>query len=222
MINIKTFLKYSVHIGHSLSNSIFLSSWFFYKLRKSVWIINLFKTILFIKLIFKFLKYIASFNLPFWFINLELSKEYLFKKYALLCGEFSCTKMWIRGFLSNFKSIQRTLVKFVFKKHLYKLNEKHNLLKSWYLTRFSWPRGAFLSNIPINYVICKEAASILLPVIALVDTDIKSFLFTLPIPSNDDSIDSINFVLSLISKKLLLYKYKKVLGWYQIYKKKKG
>ena len=117
MISIKIFFKYSIYIGHSLSNSLFLSSWFFYKLRKSVWIINLFKTILFIKLVFKFLKYIATFNLPFWFINLELSKEYLFKKYALFCGEFACTKMWIRGFLSNFKSIQRNLVKFIFKKH---------------------------------------------------------------------------------------------------------
>ena len=221
MVSIKSFFKYSIHIGHSSSNSIFLSSWFFYKLRKKIWIINLFKTIIFIKLVFKFLKYVATFNLPFWFINLELSKEYLFKKYALSCGEFACTKMWIRGFLSNFKSIQRSLVKYVFKKHFYKFSEKENLLKSWSLTRFTWPRGAFLSNIPINYVICKEAASILLPVVALVDTNIKSFLFTLPVPSNDDSIDSINFILSLISKKLLLYKYKKVLSWYQAYKNTK-
>lgn len=220
MLCISSFFKYSTYIGHSASNSIILSSWFFYKLKQRIWVINLFKTIIFIKLVFKFLKNLATFNFPFWFVNLELSKEYLFKKYALTCGEFACTKMWIRGFLSNFKSIQKALGKYVLKRHLYKFSEKNNLIKTWALTRFSWPRGIFLSNVPINYVICKEAASVLLPVVALVDTNIKSYLFNFPIPSNDDSLNSINFFLSILSKHLLLCKYKKIVNWYNKYKYK--
>lgn len=221
MLNIRIFFKYSTYIGHSASNSIVLSSWFFYKLRKRIWIINLFKTVIFIKLVFKFLKALVKLNLPFWFINLDLSKEYLFKKYAFISGEFACTRLWIRGFLSNFKRIQKSLGRYILKRHFYKFNEKQNLLKTWVLTRFTWPRGIFLSNIPLNYVICKEAASISLPVVALVDTNIKSFLFSLPIPSNDDALNSLNFILSIISKKLLLCKYKKVLNWYNKYKSQK-
>jgi len=80
-------------IGHNKVNSLMLSSWFFYKLRNRIWIINIFKTILFLKLVLKFLKYLVVNKMPFWFINLEFSKEYIFKKYALDCGEYSCTRI---------------------------------------------------------------------------------------------------------------------------------
>lgn len=222
MLSISNFLKYSIYIGHSASNSLMLSAWFLYKLRKKIWIINLFKTVIFVKLVFKFLQYLAVNHLPFWFVNLELSKEFIFKKYAFECGEFACTKIWIRGFLSNFKSIQNSIGKYILKKHIYKQNEKKYLMNTWSLTRFTWPRGIFLSNISLNYVICKEANSISLPVVALVDTNIKSFLFNYPVPANDDSLNSINYILSLISKKLLLYKYKKITMWYNKYKAKKN
>ena len=221
MINIKTFFKYSIYIGHNASTSVMLSSWFFYKLRKRIWIINIYKTIIFLKLIFKFLKFLATHNLPFWFINLELSKEFIFKKKALECGEFSCTRLWIRGFLSNYKSIQKSICKYILKRYYIKLDEKKELIYNWNMTRFSWPRGIFLSNIPLNYVICKEAGNIGLPVVAMVDTNVKSFLFNYPIPSNDEALDSVCFITSLISNKLLLFKFKKVILWYNKYKYKK-
>lgn len=220
MLILNGFFKYSIYIGHSVLNSLILSSWFFYKLRKKIWIINLFKTILFLKLVFKFLKYLTIYNLPFWFINLDVSKEFLFKKYALDCGEFACTKIWIRGFLSNFKSIQNSIGQYILKKDILKISKKKYLIDMWGLTRFAWPRGIFLSDISSNFVICKEAGTISLPVVALVDTNVKSYLFNYPIPSNDDSLNSINYILSLISKKLLLYKYNKVILWYNKYKVK--
>lgn len=220
MLGLNGFFKYSIYIGHSVYNSLVLSSWFFYKLRKKIWIINLFKTIIYLKLVFKFLKYLTNSNLPFWFVSVDLSKEFLFKKYALECGEFACTKVWIRGFLSNFKSIQNSIGKYIYKKHIFKTNKKKYLIDMWSLTRFTWPRGIFLSDIISNYVICKEAGSMLLPVVALVDTNVKSYLFNYPIPSNDDAINSINYIISIISKKILLYKYKKVVIWYNTYKAK--
>jgi ribosomal protein S2 len=50
-----------------------------------------------------------------------------------------------------------------------------------------------------------------LPVAAMIDTNIKSFLFTFPIPSNDDAIDSVCYIISILSKKILLLKYKKLM-----------
>lgn len=218
MLTINGLLKYNNYIGHSMHNSLVLSSWFFYKLRKKVWIINLFKTIKFLKLVLKLLQNLASYSLPFWFVNLELSKDFIYRKYALECGEFACTKVWVRGFLSNFKSIQNSICKYMLKKHVIKKFNKMHLLSIWASTRFSWPRGIFLSDVSLNSVICKEASSIGLPVVALVDTNIRSYLFNYPIPSNDDSIESLNYILSIISKKLLISKYKKVLMWYDQYK----
>lgn len=216
---IQNFLKYNIHIGHSASSSLMLSSWFFFKLKKRVWIINIFKTIIFLKFIFKFLSFLVNNEFPFWFINFEYSKEHIFKAYASICGEFACTKKWIRGFLSNFKSIQKAVKNYALKSFAYKKSIiKAHLIKNWVYTRYTWPRGIFLSNIPLNYVICKEASDIVLPVVAMVDTNIKSYLFHYPIPSNDDSLDSICYIINILSKHILLCKYKKVLLWYNRYK----
>jgi small subunit ribosomal protein S2 len=218
---LENFLNNSVHIGHNFINSLLLSSWFFYKLNKKIWIINIFKTIIFLKITFKFLTYLVNYKLPFWFINLEKTKELVFKKFANFSGEFFCSKIWIRGLLSNFKSIQKTLSKYFLNKYLITKEKKNILVKNWIATRYSWPRSIFLSNILYNYIVCKEAGSILLPIVAMVDTNIKSYLFHFPIPSNDDSIYSISFITSLISNKLLLVKYKKLILWYSYYKNNK-
>ena len=220
MLYINNFLKYSIFIGHSVLNSLVLSSWFFYKLKKKIWIINIFKTIIFLKMVLKFLKFLVTNNLPFWFINIEHDKEYIFKKAAFESGEFSCTQIWVRGLLSNFKSIQYSVSQYLLKKNIIISNEKQNLMKNWIFTRFTWPRGIFLANVPLNYIVCKEAATSLLPVVAMIDTNIKSYLFNFPIPSNDDSLESISYIINILSKNLLLLKYKKVILWYRKFKLK--
>jgi ribosomal protein S2 len=50
-----------------------------------------------------------------------------------------------------------------------------------------------------------------LPVISMVDTNIKSFLFTFPIPSNDDALSSVCYIINIVSKQILLIKYKKLM-----------
>jgi small subunit ribosomal protein S2 len=196
-----------------------LSSWFFFKLKKRIWIINIFKTVIFLKIILQFLRFLVNNEMPFWFVSFEHTKEFLFQYHAKSCGEFACTKKWVRGFLSNFKSIQKAVSRYAHKSYAHKNSAiKTFLIKNWIFTRYSWPRGIFLSNIPLNYVICKEATDISLPVVAMVDTDIKSYLFNYPIPSNDDSFISVSFIISILSKQILSSKYKKVLAWYSKYK----
>jgi ribosomal protein S2 len=48
--------------------------------------------------------------------------------------------------------------------------------------------------------------------IAIVDTNVKNFLFNLPIPGNSESKDSLCFIVSVISCQVLLMKYKKLLN----------
>lgn len=206
--------RYSLHIGHSVLSTSLLNSWILQYLKNKIWIINVFKTILFLKIVNKFLRFIVNFNFPIWFINMEFTKELIFKKFAYTCGEFYCTRVWVRGFLSNFRSVQNSINKYILKRHVIKSVDNAYLAKQWITTRFTWPRGIFLSNIIYNYIVCKEANSINLPIIAIMDTNIKSHLFNFPIPANDDSINSVCFILSYISRQILLYKYKKLITWY--------
>lgn len=52
----------------------------------------------------------------------------------------------------------------------------------------------------------------------MVDTNIKSYLFNYPIPSNDDSLEGICYIVNILSRHILVCKYKKVILWYNKYK----
>ena len=218
--NINQFIKYKIHIGHSYKVTKFLSSWLLYRLQGNIWIINIFKTIIFLKNIIIFLKYLVCNNFPIWFINLELTKEFMFLIYSKLCGEFASTRYWIRGMLSNYISISKSLKKYASKKYVYKSSIFLKIINNWYITRYTWPRAIFISNIDSNYIVCKEAALMLLPIIGIIDSNTKSFLIKLPIISNDDSMESFYFILNLITKLILLFKYNKIVLWFSNYKKK--
>ena len=47
----------------------------------------------------------------------------------------------------------------------------------------------------------------LLPVIGIIDSNTKSFLVKFPIVSNDDSLESLYFILNIVSRLILLLKY---------------
>jgi ribosomal protein S2 len=79
------------------------------------------------------------------------------------------------------------------------------------LTRFTWPRAIFISNVKSAYIVSKEAISSKIPIIALIDTNVKNFFYNLPIGSNDDSIDSIGFMNNIITQYIIKSKYKKIL-----------
>jgi len=59
--------------------------------------------------------------------------------------------------------------------------------------------------------VSKEAASIAVPSIALVDSDEKTFPYKIPIGSNDDSLETIGFMQNVITQYIIQCKYKKVL-----------
>ena len=58
-----------------------------------------------------------------------------------------------------------------------------------------------------------------MPIIAIIDSNAKSFLVKFPIISNDDSMESFYYIFSIISKLILLLKYKKLILWFFKYKK---
>jgi small subunit ribosomal protein S2 len=218
LLTFNQFIKYKIYIGHSYKNTKLLSSWLLYRLQNNIWILDIFKTIFFLKNVISFLKYIISYNYPIWFVNLEFMKEFLFMTYSKLCGEFFCSRYWIRGMLSNYSSVLKSIKKYALKKIAYKSSIFLKLIQTWHITRYVWPRAIFLSNIKHNYIVCKEVNSMFLPSIGIIDSNDRSFLVKFPIISNEHSIESYCFILNIISKLILLLKYKKLILWFFFYK----
>jgi len=213
-ISIIQLTNYKVFIGHSILNSILLSSWLIFNLRGKTTILNMFNTIKMLKLSYTIIKHIVNIGLPIWFINFDLTKEYIITQNALKSGEFYCTRRWIRGLISNFYSITKGFRKYIIKKEFVSMNKAESVYNHWFLTRFTWPRLIFISNIKTSFIVSKEASSVKVPIIALVDSNVKTFLYNIPIGSNDDSLDSIGFLNNIISFYIIQSKYKNVLIWY--------
>lgn len=213
-VSLSQCLSYKIFIGHNINNTLLLSSWLIFQIREKISIIHIFKTIRMLKLTYGFIKHIITIGLPFWFINLDLSKENLIQNSANFCGEFYCTKNWVRGLLSNFFSITKTFRHYLIKKEFVKIRGISNVYNKWFLTRFSWPRGLFISHVKSSMIVSKEASSVKIPMVALVDTDVKTHLYNLPLGSNDDSLIAVGFMNNIISRFVLSNKYKNILSWY--------
>jgi small subunit ribosomal protein S2 len=213
-ISIVQLSNYKIFIGHSILNTLLLSSWLIFNLRGKTTILNMYNTIKILKLSYTFIKHIINAGLPVWFINFDLTKENIIIKNASRAGEFYCTRKWIRGLLSNFYYITKAFRKYLVKKEFIEINKVKDIFDKWFLTRFTWPRLIFISNIKTSLIVSKEASSVKMPMIALVDSNVKTHLYNLPIGSNDDSLDSIGFMNNIISYYIVQSKYKNVLIWY--------
>ena len=213
-ISIIQLSNYKIFIGHSILNTLLLSSWLIFNLRGKTTILNLYNTIKILKLSYTLIKHIVGAGLPIWFINFDLTKENIIIKNALKSGEFYCTRQWIRGLLSNYYYITKAFRKYLIKKEFIEINKVKDIYDKWFLTRFTWPRIIFISNVKTSFIVSKEASSVKIPIIALVDSNVKTHLYNLPIASNDDSIESIGFMNHIIAYYIIQSKYKNVLIWY--------
>ena len=213
-ISIIQLSKYKIYIGHSIFNTILLSSWLIFNVRGKNTILNLYHTIKMLKISYTLLKTAVNKGFPFWFINFDLTKEEIIQNCSFFSGEFYVTRRWIRGLVSNFFVITKAYRKYLIKKDFIESNKVKDLYDKWFFTRFTWPRVLFISNIKSSFIVSKEASSARVPTIALVDSNVKTFLYNIPVACNDDSLESIGFMNSIMSLYILKCKYKKLLIWY--------
>jgi small subunit ribosomal protein S2 len=190
-------LLYGCHVGHSFKNSIIFSGWMIYTYRQDILIINLFKTIWLLRIGYKALNAASKLLGPTWFINLNKSLDLYTIYSAKQAGEFSYVTYWIYGMISNwlvlgttFRKLNR-MISSAHKGQFKKLD--FGLSQPWLESRISWPRAAFILSISDTAWPAKECLTNGIPCLGICDSDISGHLANIPIPGNDDSLDSIIF-----------------------------
>ena len=210
-------MLYGVHVGHSFLNSIFYTAWLVYSYTQNILILNLFKTIRGMKSgLASIIGAVGSYH-PTWFINLDQAAGISVRFLAMSCGEFSATSFWINGFISNYNSVYNTFRKLrKMSWFSYPTRNKNAIdsYKLWYLTRCTWPRTIFISNVCSSYQPAKESLHLGIPCIGIVDSNTYTHVVSIPIPGNDDSLDCLVFYNDFIAKFILLRKYTLIITWF--------
>jgi small subunit ribosomal protein S2 len=208
---------YGVHIGHSFLTSLFYTSWLIYSYTSNILILNLFKTLQGMRSgLSSIIGAVSSYS-PIWFINLDQSAGIPVRYLAGSCGEFSVTSFWINGFISNYVSVYNTyrkLKKISWFAHPAKNKNAVDIYKIWYLTRNTWPRTVFISNVNSSYQPAKETISLGIPCIGIVDSNTYTHVVSIALPGNDDSVECLVFYNEFISKFILLKKFSLILLWF--------
>lgn len=210
-------VAYGVHLGHSVFSSLKFCAWMIKGQRKGIFLIDLFKFVYMFRAGYYALEIAIRGRNPVWFINLDKTSSLLVKFPALECGEFWVVENWIRGMISNYFTVKRSLAKTTskpFPAWNAKTFLKSSSFSHWGFTRHSWPRLVFVSNVMRSYGPCHEAHRLKIPSLGIVDTNTAHSLVSIAIPGNDEAATAVVFYNCLVSTFILYMKYSFIHNWY--------
>ena len=215
-IVVKEFLDSGVHFGHRASRWNPKMRPYIYARRNQIHIIDLKETLRGLLRAQKYLAKVVSQGSLVLFVGTKRQAAEPVEAAARKCGMPYVNERWLGGTLTNFRTIRSRLKR---------LEELETLEKNGTLITYSKKRQSTLNRerkkiftnlsgiremnrLPEALIIVdprresiavKEARLLGVKVLALIDTDSDPDLVDLPIPGNDDSIRSIDLILSHIS-----------------------
>ncbi|WGH27310.1 MAG: 30S ribosomal protein S2 [Candidatus Bostrichicola ureolyticus] len=216
-INIQELLKARVHFGHLTEKwNPHMKPYIFFE-KRGIHIIDLFKTR---KNMIEFwdpLKRIASSGKKILFVCTKQQGKNIISNYAKKVGMPYITERWLGGILTNIYTIRKSVTKMNTidrnkKEGIYdKLSKKEQLLIERLQLKLNRTFGtiANMNNLPSAIIIVdirkehiavKEAKKLNIPIFAMVDTNSNPKDVDYPIPANDDSSKSIEFIISFLTK----------------------
>ena len=212
---IKQLFDAKVHLGHKKSRVHPKAKKYIYTIDNGVSIIDLTKTLDLLKKALQFVQDLAKQNKV---LLLVATKRIASDKIQELCQKYSlpyvCHK-WPAGLISNFETINKNVKKLMqmnkdkeegawkkFVKHD-RVNLEKQLTKlgknySGFIQMKKLPDAIFVADIKKEKNAVNEARSKLIPIIAIADTNVDPELVDFPIPANDDSLSSIEFLVNQI------------------------
>jgi len=215
-----------IHIGHTLELSKFLSYWVYGGWRSNLFIINLVKTRVLLKVMIDTILGATGFRRPIWFINLDQKKGVFINRYAILAGEPYITYNWISGSLTNYRSIfswAEILYKLA-KTEKYKMRHRDKLKILGYLGflnhRWKFPGMGFVTSTISSWKAVSEFWTISIPCAAVVDSNTLSWNVSIPIAGNDDSLICLNYYCYMVSRNAIFGKIKNLIRFKKIVKYK--
>jgi small subunit ribosomal protein S2 len=224
-VSILDLLKSGAHFGHQKSKRYPKMDKYIFGLQNGTHIINLEETIKSLEGVSKFIKKMVADGGQILFIGTKRQAKDIIKENAEKCKMPYVIFRWIGGTFTNFNNIYKLPKKLTEleenkEKGAYKDNtKKEQLIIDREITKLKemvegirnmekLPAAVFVVDIKNESTAVEEANKKGIPVIAIVDTNVNPEKVAYPIPANDDSVNTIKLITSIISEAILEAKKK--------------
>ena len=225
-VNFENLLSTGAHFGHVTRKWHPSFEPFILMEKNGVHIINLEETLARLKKAQVFLSGIVKKNGEVLFVGTKKQAKDIVQQEADRCGMFYVVERWLGGTLTNFSTIKKSIKRLqlldkegskiyenLTKKEVQKLNrervklaDQHRGIKD--MRRV--PDVVIIVDANYESTAVQEALRLEIPVIAIVDTNTDPTIVSHAIPANDDSIRTIQLIISALADTILSAQVKEV------------
>ena len=211
VISMKQLLEAGVHFGHQTRKWNPKMGKYIFNARNDIHIINLEDTVVLIDKAYDYIKEMASQGKTILFVGTKKQAQKAIEDEAKRCGMFYINSRWLGGTLTNFKTIRSRIERLNKLNNMEKVGE-FNLLPKKEVIKLKAERDKLEKNLggikemtklpdvlfvvdtKKEHIAVKEAKTLNIPVVALLDTNCDPEPIDYVIPGNDDAIRAVSLI----------------------------
>ena len=219
-ISIKQLLEAGVQFGHPTRQWNPKMSKYIFCARNDTHIIDLEQTVVLVQQAYDYVRDLVSKGKTVLFVGTKKQACDAIKDEAIRCGMYYVNTRWLGGTLTNFKTIRSRVdrlnklnkmeqtgeFEFFPKKEVLKMQAERDKLEKnlgGIKDMTSLPGLLFVVDLKKEHIAVKEARSLGIPVVGLVDTNSDPTLVDVVIPGNDDAIRSVRLIAETIANAVI-------------------
>jgi len=219
-VTMKDLLESGVHFGHQRRRWNPKMKKFIFGVRKNIYIIDLQKTLRYLKYTYNIVRDAAAEGKTILFVGTKKQAVDAIKEHATRAGMPYVNHRWLGGMLTNFKTIQKSIRKLEIIEKMQESGQVNLLTKKERLIlerrraklervlggiRYmkKLPDMLFIVDTVKEKIAVAEANKLGIPIVAPVDTNCDPDLVDYPIPGNDDAIRSVNLFCKTIADAII-------------------
>ena len=216
VVSMKQLLEAGVHFGHQTRRWNPKMAPYIFTERNGIYIIDLQQTIQRIDDAYDFIRKVAADGEPILFVGTKKQAQVAIKDEALRSGMFFVNERWLGGMLTNYKTISKridrlaeiremeadgTIEKYA-KKEALKIRQEADKLEKFLggiKDMKGMPGAMFVVDPKKEKIAVKEARTLGIPVVGIVDTNCDPDDVDYIIPANDDAIRAVKLITSAMA-----------------------
>ena len=211
VISMKQLLEAGVHFGHQTRKWNPKMGKYIFNARNDIHIINLEDTVVLIDKAYDYIKEMASQGKTILFVGTKKQAQKAIEDEAKRCGMYYINSRWLGGTLTNFRTIRSRIERLNKLNNMEKVGE-FNLLPKKEVIKLKAERDKLEKNLggikemtklpdvlfvvdtKKEHIAVKEAKTLNIPVVALLDTNCDPEPIDYVIPGNDDAIRAVSLI----------------------------